>query len=129
MLFKFPVAFCDTTDHYQVFYNNTILRNFPDEIKDSSAIILKKADIKESDSLIIKYWKGALCDNCKFFIVVIDDKKRYVKVVSHIGRGMPLAISLEDIQKWSEYYKVNSFEIYYYEERPAFPIDLFTLIL
>ena len=129
LLFNFSFAYCDTTDHYQVFYNHNLIKKNSAGVKDSTPVILEKSAIKENDSLIIKYWKDALCDECKFFIVVIDDKKRYVKVLSCVGRGMPLAISIEDIRQWSEYYKVNSFEVYYYEEKPAFPIDLFTLIL
>jgi len=124
-----PDVFCDTIGYYHVYYNNIILKNSSDKTGDTLPVVVKKADIKEKDSLTIKYWQDTPCENCKFFLVVIDERKKYVKVTSTIGQASPLSISLSEILKWSENYYNDNFEIYYYKEKPAFPIHLFKLIL
>ena len=124
-----PYSYGDTTDYYYVFYNNIKINKYTGINADTLPLIFKKADIKNSDVLIVKYWDDSPCEKCKFFLVVIDDKKQYVKVVSNTGQGSPLSVPLAEIIEWSKNNDVTMFEVYYYEEKPAFPIHLFKVIL
>ena len=118
-------AFCDTTDYFHVFYNKIKIK----DVSISLPLQMKKADIKENDTLSVEYWDDTPCATCKFFLVVIDNKNNYVKVSTNIGQGEPLIIPMSAIMLWSDNKLVNTFDIYYYEEKPAFPIHLFTLKL
>lgn len=125
LLFLAERAKSDTIDYYHVYYNNVKIKEYPN---DTIPIIIKKSEIKDSDTLSIRYWNDTPCTNCKFYLVVIDNKKIYVKVTSTTGQGTPLSISMKDILEWSAINLVDNFDIYYYEEKPAYPIHLFKLI-
>jgi hypothetical protein len=116
----------DTIDYYHIYYNNILINN---NSSDSGAISFKKVEIKESDSLSVKYWTDTPCASCRFYLVAIDENNIYVKVTSNIGQGSPLTISMKDILDWSAQNNVDYFNIYYYEEKPAYPIHLFKLVL
>jgi hypothetical protein len=95
MLFQ---ANADTIDYYHVYYNNIIIKENP---RDTTPISFKKTEIKETDSLSVRYWTDTPCASCKFYLVVIDEKNIYVKVTSALGQGTPLSISMQDILDWS----------------------------
>ena len=122
--FLFQAA-ADTTDFYHILYNKDLLKAYPG---DTVPISIIRTDIKDSDSLTIKYWSDTPCKSCKFYLVVIDQKKNYVKVVSAIGQSAPLSISVKDIFDWSANELVDNFDLYYYEEKPAYPIHLCKLV-
>ena len=129
LLLGLSVARCDTTDHYSIYYNNVEARTISGKVHDSIPLEFNKKNIGINDKLAVKYSSDSLCTDCKYFLVVIDNKKRYVKVVSNSGQGTPLTFALSEVLEWSNKYLVNKFDIYYYKEKPAFPIYLFTLKL
>jgi len=97
--------------------------------RDTTPISFYKTEIKETDSLSVRYWTDTPCTSCRFYLVVIDEKNIYVKVISAIGQGVPLIISMKDILDWSTENSIDYFNIYYYEEKPAYPIHLFSMVL
>jgi hypothetical protein len=121
------VARCDTTDHYSIYYNDIKIHDYNINTEDSIPLAFDKTSLKENDNLTVKYWSDTLCATCKYYLVIIDSEKRYVKVVSCTGQGIPLTFSMSEVLNWSNENSIDTFEIYYYEEKPAFPVYLFTL--
>jgi hypothetical protein len=129
LLIGFSIARGDTTDHYSIYYNDIEVRTNSIKVHDSVPLEFNKKNIGLDDKLTVKYSSDSLCSTCKYFLVIIDSEKKYVKVVSNSGQGTPLTFSLNEVLDWSNEKTVNRFDIYYYAEKPAYPIYLFTLNL
>jgi len=123
------VVKADTTDYYSISYNNVILGNYKGGTNDSIPLFFEKTSIKENDELTVKYMSDTLCGTCRYYLVIIDSEKHYVKVISNTGQGSPLTFSVSEVLNWSNEKFIDRFEIYYYPEKPAFPAHLFTMIL
>jgi hypothetical protein len=124
-----PYAYCDTIDTYRIYYNNKLVKEHSIASDDTIPVIVKRSDITETDSITIIYSQDSPCESCKFYVVIIDKMKKLVKVVSAMGTETPLVFSLDEIRDWAENNSSEMFEVYYYKEKPAFPVHLFRLAL
>jgi len=115
--------------NYKVFYNKILVKSALDTATQLSPLHFKNSDILVTDSLYIYYSDNNSCDSCMYFVVVIDNQKKYVKVLSNQGQKYAYVIPIYDLKRWAEANKLNIFEIYYYKEKPAFPIHLLKIIL
>ncbi len=114
---------------YHVYYNKILVKSNLDTVTQIIPLHFKYSDILITDSLFINYLETKSCDSCKYFLVVIDSHKNYVKVLSNQGQKNSFAVSVFDIKLWADKNKINMFEIYYYKEKPAFPVHLLKIVL
>ncbi|MFT3705129.1 MAG: hypothetical protein QM802_22370 [Agriterribacter sp.] len=103
----------DTIDYWHVYYNKKKLKEF-NQVNPKVTLEFQISNIKNGDSITIKYFRDTGCSEC-FTTLTVEDEKHIV--TSNHGKGTfnPLSISLTDILRYKEQSSKNYFEIYYYE--------------
>lgn len=103
------ISKADTVDYCHVYYNKVkVLECIPNS---SVVITIKKKDIKESDSLIIKYFSDTPCFDCIPELEIENDSNKSIFTSKGRGTGS-IKVSLIAILKMGD---TNTFSVYYYK--------------
>lgn len=115
-------AQADTIDFWHVFYNRTLFKKYDSFVKQPE-IVFRRTNIKNTDSLTVKYFRDTPCSSCSTRLTVEDSRQQTV-VQSH-GKGTfnPLSFAIADLLKGEKTEKQpRYFEVYYYEETGQFKL-------
>jgi len=121
------IAKADTIDYWCVYYNNVKINNFNANSELFSGkpneITLKIKDIKETDSLTIKYYRDWLCYGSNI-MVKIENKCGNV-ITKGVGTESPnpIKVSVLDLLLKYETDAAKHFFAYYYEYCEYFKIE------
>lgn len=104
----------DTISYWHVYCNDIKIKEFNQYSKGS--IVLKKSEIKPTDSLTIKYFRDTPSFDCQTILAITNQKE--IVIVADFGKGTfcPLTISLSKIL--NAYLKKNEVYSTYYIENP-----------
>lgn len=111
-------GFCtelDTLDYWHVYKNDKIIAKFNSVSKDLN-IKINKSEIKESDTISIRYGKDSRCSNCKYILFVRDEKKRKLRITKSDKYWDKLSFGLLDLIEFGQKNKSKRYDFYYWEE-------------
>jgi hypothetical protein len=115
-LFVSHICMADTIDYWHVYYNKTKLKEC-NQVNCGETLTFKTGNIKNGDSIIVKYFRDTPCFDCKTTLTAEDGK--HLAVITSHGKGTfnPISISLTDLFKFKEQSGKDYFEIYYSEDK------------
>ena len=104
----------DTLDYWHVYKNDKIIAKFNSVSKDLN-IKIKKCEIKETDTISIRYGKDTRCSNCKYILFVRDEKKRKLRITESDKYWDKLSFGLLDLIEFGQKNKSKRYDFYYWE--------------
>lgn len=122
------IGFCDTLDYWHVYYNNSVIAKFNSASQDLK-IKIDRFKIKENDTLTIRHGDDTRCTNCKFVLLVRDEKKRKLKITETDEFWGKLSFELNDLIKFGDKNKSKQYDFYYWEQNDVEDKHPMTLVL
>ncbi|WP_064967211.1 hypothetical protein [Tenacibaculum ovolyticum] len=104
----------DTLDYWQVYKNDKIIAKFNSVSKDLN-IKINKSEIRESDTISIRYGKDIRCSNYKYILFVRDEKKRKLRIIKSDKYWDKLSFGLLDLIEFGQKNKSKRYDFYYWE--------------
>ncbi|PWG04048.1 hypothetical protein DIS07_14755 [Polaribacter aquimarinus] len=104
----------DTLDYWHVYKNDKIIAKFNSVSKDLN-IKINKSEIKESDTISIRYGKDTRCSNCKYILFVRDEKKRKLRITESDKYWDKLSFGFLDLIEFGQKNKSKRYDFYYWE--------------
>ena len=114
-------AKADTIDYWHVYYNDKVIAKFNSVSKDLN-IKIKKSEIKETDTISIRYGKDTRC-SCKYILCVLDEKKRQLRITESDEFWGKLSFGLSDLTKIGQKNGSQRYDFYYWERIVMEKID------
>lgn len=129
-VFAFMIHFyADTIDFYHVYYSDDIIKKYNlFHVNQDNLITLDASNIKEKDSIKVRYWDDTPCFDCSCYLNIYNKKMKVMSVTS-IGVGNFLSISLYDLLAFAGRYKIYEYDIEYYEDSSPQKRILFSILL
>ena len=110
-------GFCtelDTLDYWHVYKNDKVIAKFNSVSKDLN-IKIKKSEIKETDTISIRYGKDTRCSNCKYILFVRDEKNRKLRITESDEFWSKLSFGLADLTEFGRKNESKRYDFYYWE--------------
>ncbi|HBK71957.1 MAG TPA: hypothetical protein DDZ39_09935 [Flavobacteriaceae bacterium] len=104
----------DTLDYWHVYKNDKVIAKFNSVSKDLN-IKIKKSDIKETDTISIRYGKDTRCSNCKYILFVRDEKNRKLRITESDEFWSKLSFGLTDLIEFGRKNESKRYDFYYWE--------------
>ena len=104
----------DTLDYWHVYKNDKVIAKFNSVSKDLN-IKINESEIKESDTISIRYGKDTRCQNCKYILFVRDEKKRKLRITESDKYWDKLSFGLLDLTEFGQKNKSKRYDFYYWE--------------
>jgi len=104
----------DTLDYWHVYKNDKIIAKFNSVSKDLN-IKIKKSEIKETDTISIRYGKDTRCSNCKYILFVRDEKNRKLRITESDEFWGKLSFGLTDLTEFGRKNESKRYDFYYWE--------------
>ncbi|MCU0437465.1 MAG: hypothetical protein MUC49_06075 [Raineya sp.] len=105
----------DTLDFWHIFLNQITLKEY-NGFNNHEILVLKSSEIKNSDNIIVAYFRDTPCYDCPTKLFVEDEKRHIVTISSNKGTFNPISFSATKILIHKKKYNTNYFDIYFYEE-------------
>ncbi len=116
ILFTFLItsinADCDTIDYWAVYINDTLVAEFNANSEDLS-MTLKKAELKNTDTITVRYGTCVHCVDCHSRLTVFAEIKQKLPEAETKEYFGKLSISINDLLELDERYDLNTFSFYY----------------
>jgi hypothetical protein len=104
----------DTLDYWLVYKNDKVIAKFNSVSKDLN-IKIKKSEIKDSDTISIRYGKDTRCSNCKYILFVRDEKNRKLRITESDKYWNKLSFGLSELTEVGRKNKSKRYDFYYWE--------------
>ena len=104
----------DTLDYWHVYKNDKIIAKFNSVSKDLN-IKIKKSEIKDSDTISIRYGKDTRCSDCEYILFVRDEKNRKLRITESDKYWNKLSFGLLDLIEFGQKNKSKRYDFYYWE--------------
>lgn len=108
-------GFCDTTDYWHIYYNDSVIAKFNSASQDLK-IELKRSKIKNVDTLSIRYGDDTPCYDCKFVLFVRNEKKQKLRITKTNQFWGKLSFGLSDLIEFGDKNKSKRYDFYYWEQ-------------
>lgn len=109
------IGVCDTLDYWHIFYNDSIIAKFNSTSQDLK-IEISKSTIKENDTLTLRYRSDTPCTNCKFVLLVRDEKKIHLKRTETTTAWANLSFNFHELIQKGDKKKSKTYDFYYWEQ-------------
>ncbi|MFT4666353.1 MAG: hypothetical protein ACI8YQ_001768 [Polaribacter sp.] len=105
----------DTLDYWHVYYNDKVIAKFNSVSKDLN-VKIDRSEIKESDTISIRYGKDTRCPNCKYILFVRDEKKRKLRITESDQFWSKLSFGLVDLTEFGRKNESKRYDFHYWEQ-------------
>ena len=109
----FSSAKADTIDYWHVYYDNIKIKEYNQYSK--GEIVLKIKDIKNTDSLTIKYFRDTPCDKCETKVAIENGRHFVITSGKGFGTFNPIKISVYDLLQYHLKADKEVYEVFYHE--------------
>jgi hypothetical protein len=111
----FSAAKSDTIDFWHIYYNDVEIKAYNQFARGD--IILKIKDIRETDSLVVKYFRDTPCLGCDTYVEI--ENAEHSIVAEGVGRGTynPIKISVYDIAQYHLKFGNEHYAVFYRENQ------------
>lgn len=108
-------AKADTIDFWHIYYNGIKIKEY--NLYSKGEIVFKIEDIKQTDSLTVKYFRDTPCSSCETQ-VAIESYEKHV-IAKGLGRGTfnPIKISVYDLLQYYLNEGSETCEVFYLKRR------------
>jgi hypothetical protein len=107
-------GYCDTLDYWHVYVNDSLIAEFNSTSKNLT-ININRAEIKNNDSITVRYGSDHPCFDCYYGLTVFAEIKQRLpetETKEHFGK---LSISFKELLDIKKRYKIYKFPFNYYE--------------
>jgi hypothetical protein len=109
----FASAKADTIDYWQVYYNESKIKEYTQYSK--GEIVLKIKEIKKTDTLTVKYFRDTPCDDCETQVAIENGKHLVITTGKGLGTFNPIKISVYDLLQYHLKADKAIYEAFYQE--------------
>lgn len=103
----------DTIDFWHVYKNGVKIKECNQF--GTHELVLKLSEIKNSDSITVKYFRDTPCHDCPTYLTAEDEKHHVVVMSKGKGTFNPVSFALKDLLEYRKATGKNTFEVYYKE--------------
>ncbi|MBP4139238.1 hypothetical protein [Flavobacterium geliluteum] len=80
----------DTISVWHVYYNKVKIKEY-NQYNNKTPLIIKSSNYKIGDSITVKYFSDANCNNCSTGIMIGSEENRFTMTGKSIGTGNPIS--------------------------------------
>lgn len=121
-------GFCDTLDYWHVYYNDSLIAKF-NSVSQDLKIEIDRFKIKEGDTLTFRHGDDTPCINCKFVLLVRDEKNRKLRITETDEFWGKLSFGLKDLLEFGDKNESKRYDFYYWEQDDSGYMSPMTLLL
>ena len=115
------ISKADTIDYWQVYYNNSKLKECNGNWKYELGFKLIK--LNNTDSITVYYYHDAHCTDCTTNLIVEDETKHQILAVKKENDYKELTFYFEKLLAYEQQNASKIYKVYYYRERKNVPIS------
>jgi hypothetical protein len=115
----FSTAKADTIDFWHIYYNNIKIQAYNQFSK--GVINIKIKDIKETDTLTIKYFNDTPCSVCEAQITIENEGHSEITKGNGLGGFNPIKISVYELLQYHLKHENEHYEVFYQERQSKNP--------
>jgi hypothetical protein len=109
------IGFSDTLAYWHVYYNDSVIAKF-NSVSQDLKIEIDRSRIKEGDTLTLRHGDDTPCINCKFVMLVRDEKKRKLRITATSEFWGKLSFGLKDLIEFGDKNESKRYDFYYWEQ-------------
>ena len=103
----------DTIDFWHVYYNDKLIKEF-NQVGYSNVVVIKNDEIKNTDSITIRFYDDTPCNKCFVSLIVRDEKEDKLKKVDTVGESTIFKLSIKELQDIGIKNKSKYYEFVFY---------------
>ena len=107
-------GFCDTIDYWHVYINDKLIAALND-YSEAFNITLKISELKNSDTITVRYGNDTPCYDCIFSLIAFVEIKEKTPTAETNEQFGKLAISIKDLLDIEKKYNIQKFNFIYIE--------------